>query len=94
MTKHGYVEAMKAQRKKRLHIPAKQPRELWKMPMWMWDFVGEFANTGREPTIAAIEELYNGNADPLINLPLSTIQFGVKSQVALLYGLRRRGFIS
>lgn len=77
--------------KKRLHIPAKQPRKLWKMPAWMEYHAHRFANTGREPTPAAIEELYNGRTDPVINLPLSTIEFGVISQVALLNRLYADG---
>lgn len=56
----------------------------WTMPTWMHPYAEYFTNTGCEPTIENIEELVNGNDDPAINLPMSTIQFGVKSQVAFL----------
>ena len=59
--------------------------EVWKMPDWMKPLAPMFANTGREANVEAIEELFNGTTDPLINLPLSTIEFGIKSQVTLLY---------
>jgi hypothetical protein len=41
-----------------------------------------------------IEEMMNGNADPRINLPLSTLQACVKSQVALLTILHDRAAIA
>jgi len=63
----------------------------WKMPEWMEAHAHRFTNTGRKPTREAIEELYNGNSDPRTNLPLSTIEFGVKSQVALLTRLNQDG---
>jgi hypothetical protein len=62
---------------------AKKP-ERWKMPAWMTHFAHHFVNTGCQPTVEEIERLVNGHTDPQINLPLSTIEFGVKSQVALL----------
>lgn len=61
----------------------------WKMPTWMQSYAKFIVNTGCEPTVENIEELVNGNDDPIINLPMSTIQFGVKSQVALLNVLNK-----
>lgn len=58
-------------------------KDKWTMPKWMEPYRGSICNTGGN----TIEECMNGNSDPVINLPLSTIQFGVKSQVALLYSL-------
>ena len=59
----------------------------WTMPEWMERFRDCFTYTGGN----SIEDLVNGDADPRINLPLSTIQFGVKSQVMLLEKMRRKG---
>lgn len=50
------------------------------MPDWMKRYRPYFCNTGGNN----IEDLVNGNASPLVNLPLSTIQACVKSQVTLL----------
>jgi hypothetical protein len=61
----------------------------WKMPKWMEMYREHFANTGGN----SIEELMNGDADPRVNLPLSTIQFGVKSQVSMLTRLREKKLI-
>lgn len=55
------------------------PRK-WKMPKWMEPYRQYVTNTAGN----SIEDLMNGNADPRVNLPLSTIQFGVKSQVHML----------
>lgn len=55
-------------------------RKAWSMPKWMEPFRGKIVNTGGN----TIEEMMNGNADPQINLPLSTLQACVKSQVLLL----------
>jgi hypothetical protein len=61
-----------------------KPRK-WKMPSWMEPYQLLFANTAGN----SIADLMNGNTDPRVNLPLSTLEFGVKSQVALLENLRR-----
>ena len=55
----------------------------WKMPKWMEPFREHIVNTGGND----IESMMNGSADPLINLPLSTLQACVKSQVSMLYRL-------
>lgn len=62
----------------------------WKMPKWMVLYASDVTNTGREPTVANIEWMYNDDADPRINLPLSTLEACVKSQVSLLYRLHER----
>jgi len=56
----------------------------WTMPAWMEPYREHIVNTGGN----AIEDMVNGDASPLINLPLSTLQACVKSQVALLIRLR------
>lgn len=55
----------------------------WKMPKWMEPYREYIVNTGGN----SVEDMVNGNADPLTNLPLSTLQACVKSQVALLQHL-------
>ena len=55
----------------------------WKMPRWMEPYRDLLVNTGGNP----VEDMMNGNASPLVNLPLSTLQAAVKSQVGLLYQL-------
>lgn len=55
----------------------------WKMPKWMRPYERFIVNTGGND----VTEMMNGNADPLINLPLSTLQACVKSQVSMLYQL-------
>lgn len=67
---------------------SRSPR--WKIPGWMVPYVEYVVNTGGND----VEELVNGNADPLINLPLSTIQFGVKSQILLLERLHAKRKLS
>jgi len=62
----------------------------WKMPKWMVPYAANITNTGREPTVEAIEFMYNDDASPLINLPLSTLEACVKSQVGLLYRLHEK----
>lgn len=57
----------------------------WTMPEWMEPYRKFITNTGGNQ----IELMINGNADPQINLPLSTLQACVKSQVALLEGLHQ-----
>ena len=51
-----------------------------KLPKWMKPYLPLIVNTGGND----VEEMYNGHADPYINLPLSTLQACVKSQIALL----------
>lgn len=58
----------------------------WVMPTWMECYRELIVNTGGN----SVEELTNGDASPLINLPLSTLQACVKSQVALLSRLHDR----
>jgi len=50
------------------------------MPSWMEPYRKLIGNTGGN----TVEELMNGDADPSVNLPLSTLQACVKSQVGLL----------
>lgn len=59
----------------------------WRMPEWMKPYAAFIVNTGGND----IEEMVNGDADPFINLPLSTLQACVKSQVELLERLRHGG---
>ena len=67
----------------------------WKMPQWMQPYAEHVTNTGtNEPDrVAVVEGMYNGQADPRVNLPLSTLQACVKSQVALLYQLHGAGLL-
>jgi len=62
----------------------------WKMPKWMKPYAPLICNTGGND----VAELVNGHADPLVNLPLSTIQFGVKSQVIMLLRLKNAGYLN
>lgn len=64
-------------------------RRPWKMPKWMELYRSDIKNTGGN----TIEELVNGNTDPVVNLPVSTLEVCVKSQVSLLYQLRGKGMI-
>jgi hypothetical protein len=64
-------------------------RKKWTMPKWMEPYRKLIVNTGGN----AIEEMVNGDADPYVNLPLSTLQACVKSQVSLLEQLRQKGKI-
>ena len=59
----------------------------WKMPKWMEPFRDDICNTGGN----TVEEMVNGNADPLTNLPLSTLQACVKSQICLLERMAHGG---
>lgn len=61
----------------------------WTMPAWMKPYAPCICNTGGND----IAEMMNGNADPRVNLPLSTLQCAVKSQVAMLEQLREAGFL-
>lgn len=60
------------------------------MPEWMEDYRDLILNTGGN----GIEEMVNGNADPRVNLPLSTLQACVKSQVVFLELLHQRGWLA
>lgn len=64
-------------------------KEHWAMPEWMQPYKNYIRNTGGND----VTELMNGNTDPMINLPLSTLQACVKSQVGLLYELYERGLL-
>ncbi len=61
--------------------------EIWTMPEWMEPYREYIRNTGGN----VIEDMVNGNANPLVNLPLSTLQACVKSQVSMLEGFHRAG---
>ena len=65
------------------------------MPAWMKPYARHVTNTGtNEPDrVAVVERMYNDTADPRINLPLSTLQACVKSQVGLLYVLHEAGLL-
>lgn len=65
-------------------------KQKWTMPPWMKQYATLIVNTGGND----VTEMMNGNADPMINLPLSTLQACVKSQVSLLVILHREGHIS
>jgi hypothetical protein len=69
---------------------AKARKKKWTMPAWMEPLRSSICNTGGN----SVEELVNGNADPVINLPLSTLQACVKSQVALLLSLNSRRMLT
>ena len=64
-------------------------RKVWKMPTWMEPYRSLICNTGGN----SIERLVNGMTDPIINLPVSTIEFGVKSQIGLLENLKAKGLL-
>lgn len=61
----------------------------WTMPEWMEPYRELIHNTGGN----GIEKMMNGNANPFVNLPLSTLQACVKSQVGLLYTLEKQGML-
>ena len=67
----------------------------WRMPGWMQQYADYITNTGSsEPDrVTLVERMYNGQADPRVNLPLSTLQACVKAQVGLLYGLHEKGLL-
>lgn len=65
----------------------KEKPEPWTMPVWMERYRSMIVNTGGN----SVEDMMNGNADPIVNLPLSTLQACVKSQVAFLQTLQRHG---
>lgn len=64
------------------------------MPDWMKPYAGLIVNTGIEPTVPNIEEMMNGNTDPRVNLPRSTLEACVKSQVAFLGILHARAMLA
>jgi hypothetical protein len=55
----------------------------WHMPAWMERYRELIVNTGGN----SVEDMVNGRADPRVNLPPSTLQACVKSQVLLLQAL-------
>lgn len=62
----------------------------WTMPEWMEPFRESICNTGGN----SVEDMMNGHANPRVNLPLSTLQACVKSQVLLLENLRKRKILT
>ncbi len=64
-------------------------KELWSPPVWMLPYLPFVVNTGGND----VREMMIGNADPRINLPLSTLQACVKSQVAFMEALHRIGLL-
>lgn len=63
--------------------------KLWVMPRWMERYREYICNTGGN----SIEDMMNGNADPFANLPLSTLQACVKSQVLMLNAMHKDGVL-
>jgi hypothetical protein len=63
---------------------------LWTMPAWMENYRRFIVNTGGN----SVEELVNGHTSPIVNLPLSTLEACVKSQVALLQQLHGAGLVA
>lgn len=66
----------------------------WTMPHWMMTYAPLFVNTGCEPTVDNIERMVNSHTDPVINLPVSTLEACVKTQVHLLTRMKDRGLIA
>ncbi len=66
----------------------------WKMPEWMKPYAPLIVNTGIGPTVENIEQMMNDSTDPCVNLPRSTLEACVKSQVALLGILHDRAFLA
>jgi hypothetical protein len=61
----------------------------------MHEYLRYFTNTGREVTgPEVIEDMYNGDTSPLINLPLSTLEACVIAQVHMLGRLHMAGLLS
>jgi hypothetical protein len=65
----------------------KRKKKAWIMPDWMEPYRQAFCNTGGN----TVECLVNGDTDPVINLPVSTLEACVKSQVLFLEALKRQG---
>lgn len=63
--------------------------ENWIMPYWMEKYRLFIVNTGGN----RVEDMMNGHADPFSNLPLSTLQACVKSQIILLNNLHDAGLL-
>lgn len=51
-------------------METKTAKKQWTIPEWMKPFEALICNTGGND----VAEMYNGDADPYINLPLSTLQ--------------------
>ena len=68
-------------------------RTRWKMPAWMKPYAPLITNTGRGPTVEVIEDMYNSMTSPVINLPVSMLEIGVKTQIALLANLHAAGLL-
>jgi hypothetical protein len=66
----------------------------WKMPQWMKAYAPLFVNTGIGATVENIEQMMNSNTNPIVNLPVSTLEACVKSQVAFLHQLQSAGALS
>lgn len=64
-------------------------RKDWTMPPWMEPYRKLIGNTGGN----AIEEMMNDETDARINLPRAVLAVAVKSQVGLLYALRKAGML-
>lgn len=62
-------------------------KDQWKMPDWMEEYRELIINTGGNQ----IEELMSSDTNPWVNLPRSTIEACVKSQIGLLEILKREG---
>jgi hypothetical protein len=63
--------------------------KLWTMPDWMESLRKFIGNTGGN----SVEAMVNGDATPFSNLPLSTLQACVKSQVNLLERLHNHNIL-
>jgi hypothetical protein len=68
---------------------SKSTKTVWIAPVWMQPYLPLIVNTGGN----SVSELMNENADPYINLPLSTLQECVRSQVSFLYRLHKAGML-
>lgn len=60
------------------------------MKHYLLEIVNDIEPVLHGPYVVA---MVNGNADPFINLPLSTLQACVKSQVILLNTLHQKGML-
>ena len=61
----------------------------WTMPEWMKKYESLITNTGGN----SVERLVNGRTNPIINLPLSTLEACVYAQVQLLQVLYEKGLL-
>lgn len=71
-------------------LKKQKERNAWIMPAWMEPYRDLIVNTGGNP----VEFMVNDQANPRINLPLSTLEACVKSQVHLLNILHDRGLLA